>query len=75
MTIRKRIERLETKRGRSACTRPSVVFLCDAETGQPGAALIFGGGSISREPGEMCEAFKARAIAGTPSTIRSQGII
>jgi hypothetical protein len=67
MTIRKRIERLEIKRGLGAPEGPLVIFLCDAETGEPRSALIVGGGSIPREPGEPREAFKARAMAVNPA--------
>lgn len=64
MTLAKRLARLEAKRGKSAGNRPSVIFLCDGETGEPMSALIIGGGSISREPDETREAFEARATAG-----------
>jgi len=63
MTLAKRLARLEAERGKSAGNGPGVIFLCD-ETGDPGAALIIGGGSISREPDETREAFEARATAG-----------
>lgn len=68
MAIRKRIERLEAERGKGADTSPIVIFLCD-ETGDPGGAIIKGGGSIAREPDETREAFKARAMAGAPAAI------
>lgn len=69
MTLSKRLERLEGKRAQSAENGPSVIFLCDAETGEPSVALIVGGDSISREPDETQEAFEARATAGTPAAI------
>jgi hypothetical protein len=69
MTLKKRLERLEAERGKGAGEMPSVIFLCDGETGEPMSALIIGGGSISREPDETREAFEARATAATPATI------
>ena len=63
MTIRKRIERLEAKNGKAANKGPSVIFLCDGETGEPMAAIIIGSGTISREKEEPREAFEARATA------------
>lgn len=60
MAIRKRIERLEAKLGKSVCSGPSVIFLCDAETGEAQSALRIGGGSITKKPGESPEAFQAR---------------
>lgn len=62
MTLRRRIERLEGKRG-VAGAGPSVIFICDAVTGEPGAALLVGGGGLTREAGESVEAFMARAEA------------
>ena len=67
MTLSKRLARLEAERGNGAGDMPSVIFLCDGATGEPMSALIIGGGSISREPEEMREAFEARAIAGAPA--------
>ena len=63
MTLRKRIDKLETNRSRS-CDRPSVIFFCDAITGEPLSALIKGGGTVVREADESTEAFTARASAG-----------
>jgi hypothetical protein len=40
-----------------------VIYICDATTGEPGAALLMGGGGLAREPGETADAFKQR-IAG-----------
>lgn len=58
--LRTRLDRLEAKRGGSG-SGPAVVFLCDAVTGDPGAALLTGGGGHVREPGEGVAAFLARA--------------
>ena len=69
MTLSKRLERLEAERGNGVGDMPSVIFLCDGETGEPMAALIIGGGTISREPDETREAFEARATAGAPAAI------
>lgn len=63
MTLRKRIDRLEGKRGKAALW-PSVIFFCSGETGEPLAAILMGGGSLTREDGETAEAFTARAEAG-----------
>ena len=63
MTLRNRIDRLEGKRGMAALG-PSVIFLCSGETGEPLAAMLMGGGSLTREDGETVESFTARAEAG-----------
>jgi hypothetical protein len=68
-TLRTRLDRLEGKRG-AACAGPSVIYLCDAETGEPGAALMTGGDSSTREAGEGAEAFTARATAGASLAFR-----
>ena len=68
MTLRKRLDRLEGKRG-TAALGPSVVFLCEAETGEPLAAMLMGGGSLTREDGETAEAFTARAEAGAAAAV------
>lgn len=68
MNLHKRLDRIEAKRGALAPAGPSVIFLCDGATGEPFSAMIVGGGSIEREPGESCEAFEARASAGAPAT-------
>ena len=39
---------------------PTVIFLCDPITGEPGAALLIGE-SLAREPGETEAAFVTRA--------------
>lgn len=62
MTLRNRIDRLEGKRG-AAGAGPCVILICDAVTGEPGGALLMGGGGLTREPGECAEAFTARAEA------------
>lgn len=59
-TLRKRLERLEGKCG-GAGHGPAVIFLCDADTGEPFAALMKGGGGATRKPGETLDAFAARA--------------
>jgi hypothetical protein len=59
-TLQKRLDRLESKRG-AAVVVPSVIFICDAETGEPGWAMLMGGGGLTREDGETVEAFMARA--------------
>jgi len=60
MTRQARIAKLEAKRG-GADTGPMVIFLCDATTGEPGAALLMGGGGLVRESGETADAFTSRA--------------
>jgi len=62
MTLRKRIDRLEGKRG-TAALGPSVIFLCSGETCEPLAAMLMGGGNLTREDSETAEAFTARAEA------------
>ena len=47
MTRQARIARLEAKHG-GAGDGPAVIFLCDATTGEPGAALLIGGGGLAR---------------------------
>jgi hypothetical protein len=47
-----------------------VIFLCDATTGKPGAALLMGGGGLVRETGETADAFETRAEAGAAKLIR-----
>ena len=63
MTLGRRLSRLEGKRG-AAAVGPSVIFLCEAESGEPLAAMLMGGGTLTREDGEPVEAFTARANAG-----------
>ena len=63
MTLRKRLDRLEGKRG-AADAGPRVILICDAETGEPGAALMMGGGGLTCDASESAEAFTARAEAG-----------
>jgi len=60
-TLRSRLDRLEAKRG-GAGDGPAVIFLCDATTGEQGAALLMGGGGLVREPGETADAFTARTL-------------
>ena len=68
MTLRKRLDRLEGKRG-TAALGPSVIFFCSGETGEPLAAILMGGGSLTREDGETAEAFTARAEAGAAGAV------
>ena len=68
MTRQARIARLEAKHG-GAGDGPAVIFLCDATTGEPGAALLIGGGGLAREPGETADAFTARASAGPSGAV------
>lgn len=73
MAIRKRIERLEAKRGKSTRAGPAVVFLVDAVSGEPKTAMLVGGGSITREDGESREAFEARAMTSGPAALSLPG--
>ena len=68
-TLRTRLHRLEAKRG-GAGDGPAVLFLCDATTGESGAALLMGGGGLVRETGETADAFETRAEAGAAKPIR-----
>jgi len=69
MTRQAGIAKLEAKRG-GADTGPMVIFLCDATTGEPGAALLMGGGGLARQPGETADAFTARALqANWPNSL------
>lgn len=63
MTLRKRLDRLEGKRG-MAGAEPCIILICDAVTREPGGALLMGGGGLTREAGETAEAFTTRATAG-----------
>jgi hypothetical protein len=59
MTLRQRIGKLE-----AACPPvewPRVIYICGPD-GEPGGALIVGGGCLEREGGESAEAFRARAM-------------
>jgi hypothetical protein len=60
--LQTRLERLEGKQS-SNDAGPSVIMICDALTGEPGGALVLGGGGLTREAGETAEAFTARAEA------------
>ena len=68
MTHQAQIAKLEAKRG-GADTGLTVIFLCDATTCEPGAALLMGGGGLEREPGETADAFTARASAGPSGAV------
>jgi hypothetical protein len=59
---RKRLDRIESQTGCTA-PRPSVIFLCEAETGEPVAAMVMGGGTLTREDGETVDGFEGRANA------------
>ena len=61
-TLRTRLDRLEAKRG-GAGDGPTVIFLCDATTGEPGAGIILGHGTFVRHARETVLGFKQR-IAG-----------
>ena len=58
-TLRTRLDRLEANRG-GAGDGPAVIFLCDATTGEPGAAIIPGHGIFARHEGEAVLDFKQR---------------
>jgi len=62
MTRQARIAKLEAKHG-GADTGPTVIYLCDATTGEPGAAIIPEHGTFARHEGETVLDFKQR-IAG-----------
>lgn len=68
MILRKRIDRLEEKRG-VAAHGPVVIFLCSGESGKPLAALLMSGGCLTCEAGETVEAFTARADADSANTV------
>jgi len=69
MTLHKRLARMEAKRGpyREAVT---VNYFCDATMGEPGAALLMGGGGLVRETGETADSFETRAEAGAAKVFR-----
>ena len=70
MTIlRTRLDRLEAKRG-GAGAGPTVIYFCDPTTGEPGGALLMGGGGLLRETGETADAFETRAEVGAAKLIR-----
>ena len=62
MTLRRRLDRLEAKRAPCA-PGPTVVILCAAETGEPMAVLLMGGGALVRADGEAVDHFTTRAVA------------
>jgi hypothetical protein len=68
MTRQARIAILEAKHG-GADAGPNVIFLCDATTGESGAALLMGSGGLVREAGETADAFTARASAGPSGAV------
>jgi len=65
----KRLDRLEAPRGGDAVAGPSVIFFCSGETGEPLAAMLKGGESLTREGGETADAFTARAEAGAAGAV------
>lgn len=67
-TLRRRLDRLEGKRG-GPDGEPAVIFLCEAG-GEARAALVTGGGTLSREPNESEAAFIARASQAASVTVR-----
>lgn len=67
--LRTRLDRLEAQRGGCAVAAPSVIILCAGDTGEPMAAMLKGGGSLTREHGETAEAFTARAEAGAAGAL------
>lgn len=68
MTLKRRIDQLAPKKGKSGAA-PSVIFLCDAETGEARAAMILGGETLSRGLDETDEDFRTRASAGVPGAV------
>lgn len=67
--LSKRLDRLEAQRGGDTVARPSVIFFCSGETGEPLAAMLRGGENLTREDGETTEAFTARAEAGAAGAV------
>lgn len=63
VNLQRRLERLEGKKG-TAIAGPSVIFICNALTGESDVAFVVGGGSLTRKAGETSDAFMARAEAG-----------
>ena len=63
MTLQKRLARMEAQRapGKGAV---SVVYFCDAITGEPLRALILGQGKVARHDGETAQDFKHRTAEG-----------
>jgi hypothetical protein len=66
--LQKRLDRLEAHHQKTSAG-PTVIYICDATTGEPGAALLMGGGGLAREPGETADAFTARASAGPSGAV------
>lgn len=67
-TLRTRLDRLEGKRG-GADGGPAVIFLCESG-GEARAALVMGGGTLSREPDESDADFMARASQAASVAVR-----
>lgn len=67
--LRTRLDRLEAQRGGGAVAGPSVIIFCAGDTGEPMAAMLKGGETLTREDGETSEAFTARAEAGATGAV------
>ncbi len=68
----RRIERLEGKKG-TASSGPSVIFICNAVTGEADVTLMVRGGSLAREAGEAVDAFEARVDTAALAKSKSEG--
>lgn len=66
MTLPKRIAKLEGKRC-AAALGPCVIFFCDPATGETSAAMLVGGGNLTREENESAATFTTRATAAATS--------
>ncbi len=62
MRLRRRLERLEVKRGITSVEGPRVIFLCSPGRGAS-VALMIGGETLSRHDGETELAFMERVEA------------
>jgi hypothetical protein len=61
-TLERRLSKLEGHRAMIE-NQPQVIYLCNAEDGEPHTALFVGGGQLERDPDETIEAFDARVDA------------
>jgi len=68
MALHKRLERLEARHKQSSSAGPNVIFFYTPGE-EPSAALILGGGTVTRNDGESVDAFTARASAGVSGAI------
>ncbi len=61
--------RLKALEGAAEATEgPTIIHLCPMTSegcGEPAVALVVGGGSLQRQPGESAEAFRERAAAAS----------